>query len=137
MDIMIGIAMAVAVGLFTSVVGLERDRALYPVVMIVIASYYDLFAVMAGGSALAAEAMVSVLFVAAATIGFRTNLWIVVAALVAHGIFDAVHGLLIDNTGVPSWWPLWCLSYDVAAGAYLAWRLGAGHIKAADVPHTR
>jgi hypothetical protein len=52
-------------------------------------------------------------------------------------MLDAVHGQLIDNAGVPAWWPMWCLSYDAAAGAYLAWRLGAGHIEAAFAPQAR
>jgi hypothetical protein len=35
-------------------------------------------------------------------------------------MFDIVHRDLISNPGVPVWWPGWCLSYDVTAGAYLA-----------------
>ena len=47
--------------------------------------------------------------------------WIVVAALAGHGVFDAVHGYVIENAGVPAWWPAWCLAYDVGAAAWLAW----------------
>ena len=36
------------VSLLATVVGFDRDRALYPIVLIVIASYYGLFAIMAG-----------------------------------------------------------------------------------------
>jgi hypothetical protein len=50
-------------------------------------------------------------------------LWIVAVALASHGIFDAVHGFLVENPGVPAWWPAFCLSFDVGAGAYLAWVL--------------
>jgi hypothetical protein len=49
---------------------------------------------------------------------------------VGHGLFDWYHGQWIENAGVPAWWPMWCLSYDVAAGAYLAWRLLSGKIDA-------
>jgi hypothetical protein len=42
-------------------------------------------------------------------------------ALAGHGVFDAVHGYVIENAGVPAWWPAWCLSYDVGAAAILAW----------------
>ena len=130
MEYVVGAGMALGVGLFTTIVGLDRDRALYPAILIVIAFYYDLFAVMAGGAALIPETGAIVVFLGAAVIGFRTNLWIVVVALVGHGVFDWYHGALIENAGVPAWWSMWCLSYDAAAGAYLAWRLLTGKIDA-------
>ncbi len=46
MALVIGALLAFAVGLFATGLGLDRDRAFYPVVTIVIASYYALFAVM-------------------------------------------------------------------------------------------
>jgi hypothetical protein len=45
----------------------------------------------------------------------------VVGALAGHGVFDALHGKVIENSGVPVWWPAWCLAYDVGAAACLAW----------------
>src|SRR6267142_6562564 len=47
---LIGVALALATCVFASLVGLDRDRAFYPTVLWVIATYYVLFAVM-GGSA--------------------------------------------------------------------------------------
>jgi hypothetical protein len=118
---LIGAVLALAVGLFATFIGLDRDRSFYPTVMIVIASTYALFAVMGGSShALAVEAVFIVAFVAAAIAGFKRSLWVVVAALAAHGVFDFFHGGLIANPGVPAWWPQFCLAYDVAAAAYLA-----------------
>lgn len=109
-------------GVFATVVKLDRDRAFYPTVTIVIASLYSLFAVMGGSPrALALESLVGTGFVALAVVGFRTSLWVVAAALGAHGVFDLVHGALISNPGVPHWWPAFCLTYDVAAAGYLAW----------------
>jgi hypothetical protein len=46
--------------------------------------------------------------------------------LAGHGFFDAVHGYVIENGGVPAWWPAWCLAYDVGAAAGLAWLLRRG-----------
>jgi hypothetical protein len=118
---MIGAGLALAVGASATLIGLDRDRAFYPTVMIVIASYYALFAVMGGSThALLVESVAITAFVSAAGLGFRRSLWYVVAALAAHGGFDLVHGGLINNPGVPVWWPSFCLSYDVAAAAYLA-----------------
>lgn len=123
MGLFVGVALAIGVGLFITVSGFDRDRSVYPVILVVIASYYGLFAVMGGSSALGLEAGVIVAFALAATLSFRTSLWIVVFALVGHGLFDWYHDRLIDNSGVPAWWPIFCLSFDVAAGGYLAWRL--------------
>jgi len=64
--------------------------------------------------------------VAAAVAGSKSSAWIIVVALAGHGVFDAVHGQLIENAGVPAWWPAWCLAYDVGAAAGLAWLLQHG-----------
>jgi len=122
--IVIGVLLAGSVGVLASLIGLDRDRAFYPTVMTVIASYYVLFAVMGGSSSsLVAETVVAGAFVAIAIAGFRRTLWLVVIALAAHGVFDFVHGHLITDPGVPAWWPGFCLAYDVVAAGYLAWRL--------------
>ena len=121
MPIVIGVALAVAVAIFARVTGLDRDRAFYPVVTIVVASLYLLFAVLGGGgSILLAEMVGAFVFISAAVIGFKKSMWLVAAALAGHGLFDAVHHRLIDNPGVPEWWPGFCAGYDVAAGAILA-----------------
>ena len=123
MEIAVGAGLALAVAVFAAVVGFDRDRAFYPTVLVVVPSYYGLFAVMGGMTALGAEMLVFAVFVAAAVVGFRTSLWVVVAALALHGVLDLVHGHLIDNPGVPAWWPAFCLAFDVAAAGALAWRL--------------
>ena len=131
MALLVGSILAFAVGLFATVVGLDRDRAFYPVVTIVIASYHALFAVMGASThALVLESLAGAVFVVAAVTGFTRSLWVVVVALPAHGIFDLVHGFLISNPGEPDWWPQFCFTYDVAAGAYLAWLLKSGRVRA-------
>jgi hypothetical protein len=132
MDIFIGITLALAVSVLAALVGFDRDRAFYPVVMVVIASYYALFAVMGGSlQALVPETIAMGVFVLAAILGFRKNLWLVVVALAAHGVFDFFHGHLIDNPGVPAWWPTFCLAYDGVAAGFLAWLLRRGRLSAA------
>lgn len=123
-EFLIGVALALAVALYATVTEIDRDRSFYPVVLLVVASYYDLFAVM-GGSAqvLGLEILATAIFVAASLIGFKTNLWLVVAALAGHGVFDLLHSHVIDNPGVPAWWPQFCSGYDIMAAAYLGWRL--------------
>src|SRR5690606_14894454 len=109
-------------------VGFDRDRSFYPVIMVVIAFYYVLFAVMGGsGKALALELLVSAVFIFAAVIGFKTSLWIVAGALVGHGTQDIFHGDMIANPGVPAWWPMFCATIDLVLGGYLAWLLLRGY----------
>lgn len=131
MALLVGALLAFAVGLFATSTGLDRDRAFYPVVTIIIASTYALFAVMgASPHALVLESLVGTVFLATAVWGFKSSLWLVVAALAAHGIFDLGHSTVISNPGVPSWWPEFCLTYDVTASAYLAWLLKSRRIRA-------
>jgi hypothetical protein len=129
---LIGTSLALAVGLFATGLGLDRERAFYPVVTIVVASYYALFAVMGDSThALVLESLAGAVFLAVAASGFRSSLWLVVVALAAHGIFDLSHGALISNPGLPPWWPEFCLTYDVTAAAYLAWLLKSRRLRAA------
>ena len=124
-----GIALSLGVTVFAKFVKLDRDRAFYPTVMIVIASYYVLFAAMSGSvQTVVVESVVMTLFAAAAVAGFKSSAWIVVVALAGHGVFDAVHGHVIENAGVPAWWPAWCLAYDGGAAAGLGWLLRRGFV---------
>jgi len=131
MAVIVGVFLALAVGVMSTVVGLDRDRALYPAVLIVVASCYGLFAVMAASThALELEILVGAAFLAAAIIGFRFSLWVVVAGLAGHGVFDLMHGAVIANPGEPVWWPEFCSTYDVVAAAYLAWLIKSGRVAA-------
>lgn len=124
MAYLIGALLALGVGGAATLLGVDRDRAFYPTVVAVVASYYALFAVIGGSDhALGLETAVITVFLAASIVGFKYSLWVVVAALAAHGIFDALHGRLIANPGVPTWWPAFCLAYDVVAAGYLAYLL--------------
>jgi len=123
-EYVVGVLLGLGVPLLARAVGFDRDRSFYTVVLIVTASYYDLFAVLGGSKhALLGELVATSAFVILSAVGFRRNLWLVVVGLLAHGVFDLVHGGLIEDPGVPRWWPMFCLMFDIAAAAYLAWRL--------------
>ncbi len=121
MEYFVGSIMGIGIGIFATIVGLDRDRALYPTALIVIASYYCLYAVIGNSnSSLISESVIAVMFVAIAVVGFRTNLWIAAAGIVGHGIFDMFHHLIIENPGLPTFWPGFCMSIDIVFGIYLA-----------------
>jgi len=114
MEYLIGVILTVAVAAFAAAIGFDRERAFYPTVLIVIASYYALFAVMgASTGTLIIESIVAGVFVLLAVLGFEGNYWLVVAALVGHGVFDFAHHFFIDNPGVPQSWPGFCLASEV------------------------
>lgn len=136
MPILIGVGAALAVGAFGTISGLDRERSFYATILVVIASYYILFAAMAGSlSALGAELLIFAVFAAVAVWGFRRDLRLVIAGLVAHAVMDSLHGGIVANPGVPSWWPAWCAAYDVTAPAYLAVLVWRGRVarRAVDV----
>jgi hypothetical protein len=121
MPYVIGIVLSVSVASLASCVGFDRDRAFYPTVLMVIASYYVLFAAMSASvHTVLLESVVMTVFVIAAIAGFKSSAWIVVAALAGHAIFDAVHSHVLENSGVPAWWPAFCLAYDLGAAGGLA-----------------
>ena len=124
MEYAIGLILGLGVAAFAAMIGFDRERAFYPTVLMVIASYYVLFAVMgASRRTLALEIVVASVFFLAAVVGFKTSPWLLVAAIVGHGVFDFAHHWFIDNPGVPHWWPGFCLAFDVSFGAFLAARL--------------
>lgn len=124
MEYLIGLVLSLAVGGFAAITGFERGRSFYPTVLIIVASYYVLFAVIgASRRTLAIEIVVASAFLLIAILGFKRNLWLVAAAIAGHGVFDFFHHWLIENPGVPRWWPGFCLAFDVGFGGYVAVRL--------------
>jgi hypothetical protein len=127
MEYLIGLILSFAVAGSATLIGFDRERAFYPTVLIVVASYYVLFALMrASRRTLIIEVIVASGFSLFAILGFKRNLWIVVSALVGHGVFDLVHHFFIDNPAVPHWWTGFCFAFDVLLGGFLTVRLMRG-----------
>jgi hypothetical protein len=121
MSYTVGMGLALGVYWFARWTGFARERAFYPTVLIVVASYYVLFAAMAGsGPVLAVESIATAAFVVVAVLGFRRWPWLVIAGLAGHGVFDFFHAPIVQNPGVPDWWPGFCLMFDVGFAALLA-----------------
>jgi hypothetical protein len=124
MEYLVGVLTSVAVVASAAMIGFDRERSFYSTVLIVVATYYVLFAVMGGsGRTLIIEILVASGFFLFAVFGFKGNLWLVAAALVGHGLFDFFRPRFIENPGVPRWWPGFCLAFDVIFGGWLALRL--------------
>jgi hypothetical protein len=122
MPYVVGIVLSSGVAWFARSVGFDRDRAFYPTVMIVVASYYMLFAAMSGSvQTVLLESVPMAIFSMAAVAGFKSSPWVIVGALAGHGLFDVLRGEVLANPAVPVWWPAFCSTYDLGAAASLAW----------------
>lgn len=122
MPYIIGVVLGIVTFLLARVTRLDRDGAFYPTLVIIIPLYYVLFAAMGDTNALAGESLISVVFMVVAIAGFRVNQLITAGALAAHGVSDIFHSSLIDNAGVPAWWPPFCLAIDVTLAVLVAVR---------------
>ena len=126
MPYIVGTVLSIGVAVFGRSAGFDRDRAFYPTVLIVVASYYVLFAAMTGSlQTVLLECLLATGFVLAAVLGFKSSTWIVAGGLAAHGVFDFLRGGFLENSGVPVWWPAFCGAFDVGAAACLAWLTSA------------
>ncbi len=134
LDILWGLVIGLSGVGSAHLLGFDRDRSYYPTLMIVIASIYILFAVMAvPASALWPEAIAAMVFIALAIAGHRWSLWLVVLALLGHGVFDMVHPHIIANAAVPSWYPAFCGAADLVLSAALAALILRGRLSARQV----
>ena len=74
MAYIVGILVGLLVCVFARGTGFDRDRAFYPTVLVVIALYYVLFAVMGGSMrALVLESVAMSVFAVVAVVGFKRH----------------------------------------------------------------
>jgi len=121
-ELIIGIVLGIFILLLAKVSGFDKDRSFYPLILIVIAFYYVLFAFQANNlNEILFESGIAFLFTFTAIIGHHRSLKIVGIALILHGIYDLFQGNITLSTDPPLWWPLFCLGIDVTLGIWLLW----------------
>lgn len=117
MEYTIGIVLALVIALLAKILEFDTDRSFYPVILIVIAMYYVLFAVMNESTGIIiTELIIALVFMTIAMVGARVSLFIIAVGLIAHGVFDIFHNRIITNLSVPAWWPGFCAAVDVVLG---------------------
>ena len=113
----IGAVLAASIFLFARWQRWDHDSSLYPTVLIVIAQYYVLFALIDGAeNALIFQLIVACLFVLVAIIGRNAGGPIIAFAIMAHGIYDLGFHWFGTGGGVPIWWPAFCSAVDLILG---------------------
>lgn len=120
MPLVVGVLLAIAIAALAKFTRFDEERSFYSTVLVIIASYYVLFAVLSGSShALVWELVIAVVFSTVAIIGALFLPTLVGTGILAHGLFDLVHDIIIENSGVPTWWPTFCGSLDVLLGLWV------------------
>jgi len=118
--VIIGVLLAIGIAALAKFTRFDEDRSFYSTVLVIIASYYVLFAVLdSSGHALVWELVIAVAFSTVAITGALFLPTLVGIGIIAHGLFDLVHDVLIQNSGVPTWWPSFCGSVDVLLGLWV------------------
>jgi hypothetical protein len=121
MEYIVGITLALLFCGAAAWLGMDRERVFYPAVVMAVASYYLAFAVVDGrNGVMLSEVAIAAVFIAGAVAGFKVSPWIAVVAVAGHGVMDGLHHHLVHNAGVPQVWPGFCMTFDVTAGAVVA-----------------
>lgn len=119
-SVVVGVLLAVGIAALAKFTRFDEDRSFYSTVLVIIASYYVLFAVLSGsGHALAWELIIAVAFSTVAILGALFHPTLIGTGIMGHGLFDLVHDVIIENSGVPAWWPSFCASIDVLLGLWV------------------
>jgi hypothetical protein len=120
MPTVVGVLLAIAIATLAKFTRFDEERSFYSTVLVIIASYYVLFAVLGGSNqALVCELVIAIAFSTVAIIGALFFPTLVGTGIIAHGLFDLVHDMIIENPGVPTWWPTFCGSIDVFLGLWV------------------
>lgn len=115
-----GVGLAVVLAIFGKLTGYEKDRSFFPTLLIIIASYYLLFAILDGSpSTILIEIAAAAIFIVLAIWGSYKSTLIVGAGIALHGIFDFMYSYLYVNHGVPVWWPAFCAGIDIPFGLWV------------------
>lgn len=119
-ELIVGILLAIAIVVSARLSCFEKDRSFYPVLLIVIALYYVLFAFQTfRKDEILFEVSVAIIFLFLAILGHHKNLRIIGLALILHGSYDLIHHSIPVATNPPKWWPLFCFGVDVVLGVWL------------------
>lgn len=114
----VGVALAIVLAVAGRATKFDRDRSFFATILIVIATYYVLFSFISF-EAMAIEIVIASVFSIIALVGALRWPLLLGAGIFLHGVFDLIHVQLIDNSGVPVWWPSFCAGVDVVLGIWV------------------
>ena len=97
---------------------------LFSVALIVLPVIYVVFGIVTGDSiTIVNELLVGIPFIVAGflclRLTFKASGYLLASLWLIHGGYDLYHDFLFMNSGVPSWYPVFCAVVDVVVGLYL------------------
>lgn len=120
--VLAGLALALVLAVLGWLTGFDRERSYYPMLTMVIASYYPLFAVLAEQNPALELLCAGVFMVLALSPVFLGQAWALVGwALVAHGLFDLWLPGQWGHSSGPVWWAPFCAGVDLPLGLWVVW----------------
>lgn len=123
-EVFIGIISGSLIIISGKMTGFEKDKSFYPLILIFISLLYVLFASIDQGiSVIVVESLIAAVFISFAIAGFKGNTLWVPTGYAIHGFFDILHPHIVNNSGVPEWWPGFCLGIDEVIALYLFWKI--------------
>lgn len=114
----VGISLAVLLAILSRVTKFDKDRSYFATLLIIIATYYVLFAFMSSEALITEIVIASVFSVVALAGALRWPILLGIGILL-HGVFDYYHGHFINNSGVPEWWQAFCAGFDIVFGIWV------------------
>ena len=120
------IGAAVAVLTIVSARFVRGEGWLYSLGLLALPGIYAFFALQAGEQAVGVKEMIyGAPYVVAglvfAFVSVRQSAVVVGIFWLLHGLYDLAHTQVINNTGVPGWYPIFCFVVDAVIGSYLLW----------------
>lgn len=87
-------------------------------------AFYMMFALLVGDlAALGLELLYGLPFIGIGILcyrrGFKASGFLVAALWALHAAYDVYHPMLVANAGVPGWYPVLCLGFDILIVSYL------------------
>ena len=121
----VGVALAVVMAVIARITRFDIDCSYHATVLIVIANNHVLFAFIAK-EAILPELFGALLFSSIAALGVYSWTPLIGIGILLHGAFDLIHSHLIQNPGVPPWWPAFCGGVDIVLGSWVIYLTQTG-----------
>jgi len=121
LQVAMGAGMGIVVLALFRFARIHREHGTYAVLLMMIAAVYPIMSLHFGEFELSRlHIALAAAFGACALIGARLNLWIVVAGLAAHGLFDFAMYTDAIESPAQAWYLALCCGFDLAVAAGLA-----------------
>ena len=124
LQLILGVGLAILFLLFARTRGPRREFFISSIGLIVAALFYVAFSFTGATTQwFVIEVIGLVVFTIIAVFGLRVSLWFLALGWAAHVSWDVVLHLFREQSFVPEWYPVACISFDLIIAAYIAAKL--------------